>query len=50
VSLQDAVNTYYSNYKPKEVRLREELKYRRKLIYAMVALTAATTMYYLYYK
>ena len=50
VSLQDAVNTYYSNYKPKEVRLREELKYRRKLIYSMVALTAATTMYYLYYK
>jgi hypothetical protein len=26
------------------------LKYRRKLIYSMVALTAATTMYYLYYK
>ena len=50
VSLQDAVNAYYSNYKPKEVRLREEIKYRRKLIYALVALTAATTMYYLYYK
>ena len=50
VSLQDAVNAYYSNYKPKEVRLREEFKYRRKLIYAMVSMTAATTMYYLYYK
>jgi flagellar basal body rod protein FlgB len=49
VSLQDAVNAYYSNYKPKEVRLREEIKYRRKLIYAMVALTTATSMYYLYY-
>ena len=50
VSLPDAVNAYYSNYKPKEVRLREEFKYRRKLIYAMVSMTAATTMYYLYYK
>jgi hypothetical protein len=50
VSLQDAVNAYYSNYKPKELRLREEFKYRRKLIYSLVALTTATTMYYLYYK
>ena len=50
VSLQDAVNAYYSNYKPKEVRLREEFKYRRKLIYSLVALTTATTMYYLHYK
>jgi hypothetical protein len=50
VSLQDAVNAYYSNYKPKEVRLREEFKYRRKLMYALFATTAVTTMYYLYYK
>ena len=49
VSLQDAVNAYYSNYKPKEVRLREEIKYRRKLIYALIAATAATTMYYVYH-
>jgi hypothetical protein len=48
VSLQDAVNTYYSNYKPKEVRLREEFKYRRKLVYGLVAATAVTSMYYLY--
>jgi len=49
VSLQDAINAYYSNYKPKEVRLRDEIKYRRKLIYGLVALGTATTMYYLYY-
>ena len=49
VSLQDAINAYYSNYKPKEVRLREEFKYRRKLIYSLVAVGAAATLYYLYY-
>jgi flagellar basal body rod protein FlgB len=49
VSLQDAVNAYYSNYKPQDVRLRDEFKYRRKLIYALVAATAATSMYYLYH-
>jgi hypothetical protein len=50
VSLQDAVNTYYSNYKPKQLRLHEEHKYRRKLIYAGVAAFAATGLYYMYYK
>ncbi len=50
VSLHDAVNAYYSNYKPRQVRVREELKYRRKLIYAAVAACAATGLYYMYYK
>ena len=49
VSLQDAVNAYYSNYKPKEVRVREEIKYHRKLIYCLIAATAATTVYYVYH-
>ena len=50
VSLQEAVNAYYSNYKPKHVKLHEEFKYRRKLVYAGVAVVAATGLYYLYYK
>lgn len=50
VSLHDAVNSYYSNYKPKELRIREELKYRRKLIYAAFATCFATGLYYMYYK
>ena len=50
VSLQEAVNAYYSNYKPKQVRLHEEHKYRRKLIYAGGAVFAATGLYYMYYK
>jgi flagellar basal body rod protein FlgB len=50
VSLHDAVNAYYSNYKPKQVRMREEFKYRRKLMYAAVATFAAAGLYYMYYK
>jgi len=50
VSLQEAVNAYYSNYKPKQVRLHEEFKYRRKLMYAGMAVAAGTGLYYLYYK
>jgi hypothetical protein len=50
VTLQEAVNAYYSNYKPKQVRLREEFKYRRKLLYAGGAVLAATALYYAYHK
>jgi hypothetical protein len=31
------------------VRMHEEFKYRRKLIYTAVAVTAAVGLYYMYY-
>jgi hypothetical protein len=49
MTLQEAVNGYYSNYKPKQVQLREEMKYRRKLMYAGAAVFAATGLYYVYH-
>jgi len=36
ISLTEALNNYYKNYKPKEIILREELKYKKNLIYGSI--------------
>lgn len=48
ISQIEAINTYYSCYKPKEIILREELKYREKLVYfgILTAFVACTVFLY----
>ncbi|MBM3454146.1 MAG: hypothetical protein FJX80_03240 [Bacteroidetes bacterium] len=50
VSLQDAINSYYSNYKPKHINLREQLKLRRNLIYLFIVSISIVGLYNAYHK
>ena len=36
VTFTDALNSYYDLYKPKEIVLREEIKYRKNLLFAVI--------------
>lgn len=50
VLMSKALNDYYQNYKPKEIILREEIKYREKLVYFGILTTVVVSIFYLYKK
>lgn len=50
VLFTEALNTYYEKYKPKEIRLRDEMRYRRKLIISVLIVILIIGAYYLYKK
>ena len=50
ISLTEALNNYYSLFKPKEIILREELKYKKNLIYISIFSTLLIGCFYLYKK
>ena len=50
IPLTNALNDYYSLYKPKEIILREEIKYREKLIYFGILVVSIGGIIYLYRK
>ena len=46
----EALDEYYELYKPKEIRLREQIKYRKKLIFSGIIISLILGGYYLYKK
>ena len=49
-TLTEALNNYYDLYKPKEIKLREQIKYRKKLVYSGIIITLIISSYYFYKK
>jgi len=49
-TLTEALDEYYELYKPKELRLREELKYKKKIIFIILIIGLLGGGYYLYKK
>ncbi len=47
ISLTQALKEYYYNYKPKAIRIQEELKYRQKLVFFLILLGGIVGVYYL---
>ena len=50
ITLTDALEKYYDLYKPKEIILREQIKYRKKLIFGGIIVGLFVGGYYLYKK
>jgi hypothetical protein len=50
ISLSRALKEYYYHYKPKAIKIQEEKKYRRKLIFFVVLVLSVSAVYYLYKK
>jgi hypothetical protein len=50
ISLTQALKEYYYNYKPKAIKIQEELKYRQKLVFFLILLGSILGVYYLYKK
>jgi hypothetical protein len=50
ISLKQALKEYYYHYKPKAVKMEEELKYRQKLVFFLILLGGVVGVYYLYKK
>ena len=50
ITLTDALEKYYDLYKPKEIILREQIKYRKKLIFGGIIIGLFVGGYYLYKK
>jgi hypothetical protein len=50
ISLKQALKEYYYHYKPKAVKMEEELKYRQKLVFFLILLGGIVGVYYLYKK
>lgn len=50
ITLTEALNNYYEMYKPKEIILREQIKYRKKLIFGGIIISLFIGGYYLYKK
>ncbi len=48
ITLTDALEKYYELYKPKEIILREQIKYRKKLIFGGIIVGLLVGGYYLY--
>ena len=49
-TLTEALDIYYELYKPKEIILREQIKYRKKLLFGVILVTLVGGSYYLYKK
>ena len=50
MTLTEALDAYYEQYKPKEIILREQVKYRKKLIFGAIIIGLLIGGYYLYTK
>jgi hypothetical protein len=50
ITLTEALDAYYDQYKPKEIILREQIKYRKKLIFGVIIIILLIGGYYLYKK
>jgi len=50
ITLTEALDAYYDQYKPKEIILREQIKYRKKLIFGVIIIILFIGGYYLYKK
>lgn len=50
ITLTKALDNYYGNYKPRQQRWREELKYRQKLIYVVIIILLLVGIKYFYNK
>lgn len=49
-SMTDALNAYYAQYKPREISIIEEFKYRKSLVYITLLTVSVYCAYSLYYK
>lgn len=49
-TLTETLESYYELYKPREIILREQIKYRKKLVFVFVFVGLVTGGYYLYKK
>ena len=50
ITMTEALDAYYDRYKPKEIVLREQIKYRKKLIFGVIIIGLFIGGYYLYKK
>ena len=50
ITLTEALENYHELFKPKEIRLQEELKYKKKLIFAATIISLCLGGFYLYKK
>tara|TARA_B110000037_G_scaffold213943_1_gene269120 strand:+ start:4607 stop:5047 length:441 start_codon:yes stop_codon:yes gene_type:complete len=50
ITMTEALDAYYDMYKPKEIVLREQIKYRKKLIFGVIIIGLLIGGYYLYKK
>jgi hypothetical protein len=50
ITLTESLEQYYDLFKPKEIRLREQIKYRKKLVFATILTFLLGGGYYLYKK
>jgi hypothetical protein len=50
IPLSQALKEYYYNYKPKAIKVQEELKYRQKLVFFLILLGGIIGVYFLYKK
>ena len=50
LTFTEALDAYYELYKPKEIILREQIKYRKKLLFGGIIIILIICGYYLYKK
>jgi hypothetical protein len=50
VTMTEALNAYYAHYKPREISIIEEFKYRKGLVYITLLTVSVYCAYSLYYK
>jgi len=50
ITYTEAVNNYHELYKPKEIIMREQIKYRKKLLFTVILILLSILGYYLYKK
>ena len=50
ITMTETLDAYYDMYKPKEIVLREQIKYRKKLIFGVIIIGLFIGGYYLYKK
>ena len=50
MSLTEAMQKYYDNYKPKGLLMKEEQKYKRKLVFFVLVVLGTSAVYYMYKK
>jgi hypothetical protein len=50
VTYTESLNNYYELYKPKEIILQEQIKYRKKLLFVVILVSMIGFGYYLYKK
>jgi len=50
ITLTEALENYYDLYKPKEIILHEQIKYRKKLLFGGIIVVLIGGGYYLYKK